>query len=75
MAMWKLLKDYFAPTEADLRRYVEEIDLLDGKRDEKVDRSKGAVDCQKCKRRILKTAPICVHCGSSNNRGDSFHGT
>ena len=75
MAMWKLLKDRTGSTDADLRECVEQIDLLDGKKDGQVTRHRGVMDCEACKRRILKTATVCVYCGASNNQGDSFHHT
>jgi len=75
MAMWKLLKDRTGATDADLRECVEHIDLLDGKKDGKVTRHRGVMDCDSCHRRILKTATVCVYCGAKNHQGDSFHPT
>jgi hypothetical protein len=43
-----------------LRECVEQIDLLDGKKDGQVTRHRGVMDCEACKRRILKTATVCV---------------
>jgi hypothetical protein len=75
MAMWALLKDRSGLTEADLQKYVNEVDLIDGKLDGRLTREKGIVDCPKCQRRVLKTALACVYCGEPNAQGDSFLGT
>lgn len=75
VALWKLLKDHTGLTEADLRRCVTEVDLLDGAADGKIGRKKGAIDCPSCSRRILRSSLVCVYCGTKNSQGDSFHGT
>jgi hypothetical protein len=75
VALWKLLKDHTGLTEADLRRYVMDVDLLDGKADGKIDRNKGIINCESCNRRIKRSALVCVYCGERNSQGDSFHGT
>jgi len=75
IAMWALLKEHSGLTESDLRKYVNQVDLIDGKLDGKLSRNKGVIECQKCDRRILKSALVCVYCGHANSGGDSFHGT
>src|SRR5688500_9336994 len=75
VAMWALLKEHSGLTEADLRKFVNQIDLIDGKLDGKLSRNKGVIDCQKCERRIVKSALVCVYCGTANSTGEPFHGT
>lgn len=75
VAMWALLKEHSGLTESDLRRYVSQIDLIDGKLDGKLSRNKGVIECQECERRILRSALVCVYCGAQNPSGDAFHGT
>ena len=75
VAIWALLKEHSGLTESDLRKYVNKIDLIDGKLDGRLSRNNGVIECQKCERRIVKSALVCVYCGSANSSGDSFHGT
>jgi len=75
MAMWALLKERSGLTEADLQKYVNQVDLIDGKLDGRLTREKGIIECAKCHRRVLKTALACVYCGEPNGQGDSFLGT
>ncbi len=75
MAMWALLKERSGLTEADLQKYVNQVDLIDGKLDGRLTREKGIIECPRCHRRVLKTALACVYCGEPNAQGDSFLGT
>ena len=75
MAMWELLKTHTGLTESDLKKYIEELDMADGKLDGKIDQKKYFTNCSDCGRKILKSALVCVYCGANNPTGDSFHGT
>ncbi len=74
-ALWQLLKAHTGLTDADLKQYIEKVDLLDGKLDGKIDRKGGAIDCPSCKRRILKSAAVCPWCTSRVTTGNAFEGT
>jgi hypothetical protein len=74
-ALWQLLKAHTGLTDADLKKYVEKVDLSDGVRDGKVSRSKGAMDCPHCSRRVLTSATVCAWCGGELTSGDAFHAT
>jgi hypothetical protein len=74
-ALWQLLKAHTGLTDADLKKYIEKVDLADGVRDGKVTRSKGAIDCPHCSRRVLKSASVCAWCGGKVASGDPFHST
>lgn len=74
LALWSLLRDHSGLMEADLRKYVEQIDLLDGKRDGKASDAKGKVVCSGCDRTILNTATVCSYCGTPLKKMSSFHG-
>ena len=50
LALWRLLKDRVGLTEAELKRYVESTDLLDGAADGKVDLTRELVKCSRCSR-------------------------
>lgn len=71
-ALWQLLKVSNGLTDEDLKRYVEKVDLADGKLDGKMDRKGSAMDCPKCKRRILKSAIVCPWCGTRAESGNPF---
>lgn len=74
-ALWQLLKSHTGLTDADLKKYIEKIDLADGVRDGKITRNKGAMDCPHCSRRILKSATVCAWCGNKLGSGDPFQAT
>jgi uncharacterized protein YigA (DUF484 family) len=75
LALWSLLRDRLGLSEAELRRYVEQIDLLDGKRDGKASMSREKTTCAGCNRSVIGTSAVCVYCGTSLKRGTSFVGT
>ena len=74
-ALWQLLKAHTGLTDGDLKHYIEKIDLADGQADGKMNRATGAMDCQRCSRRILKSATVCAWCGAKIRIGDPFHAT
>ena len=74
-ALWQLLKGHTGLTDADLKRYIEKVDLADGKLDGKIARKLGAIDCVHCKRRILKSAVVCPWCSKRPRAGDAFEAT
>jgi type I site-specific restriction endonuclease len=74
LAFWSLLRDHAGLLESDLRKYVEKIDLLDGKQDGKVTKAIGKVTCTGCDRSLLATSAVCVYCGTPLKRGDLFTG-
>jgi len=74
-ALWQLLKAHTGLTDADLKKYIEKVDLSDGVRDGKLTINKGAMDCPHCSRRVLKRATICAWCGGKLTSGDPFQST
>jgi hypothetical protein len=74
-ALWQLLKAHTGLTDADLKKYIEKVDLADGVGDGKISRGKGAMDCPQCSRRVLKSATVCAWCGVKLTSGDPFHAT
>lgn len=75
MALWQLLKSHTGLTDADLKAYIEKVDLSDGKLDGKLGRKSGAMDCPKCARRILKSAVVCPWCSTRLQTGNAFEAT
>lgn len=69
-AMWSLLQDTSGLTEDDLMRRVEEVDLLDGKRDGRV--QPGIVTCGQCGRNNKPQRRSCMYCGSPLAAGSAF---
>src|SRR5688500_17891633 len=74
-ALWQLLKSHTGLTDADLKQYIEKVDLADGKLDGKIARKGAGMDCLHCKRRILKTAVVCPWCSGRLRSGDAFEAT
>jgi uncharacterized radical SAM superfamily protein len=75
VALWQLLKAHTGLTDADLRQYIEKVDLADGKLDGKITGNVGAMDCPHCARRILKTAVICPWCSKRLQSESAFEAT
>ena len=75
LSLWSLLRDHSGLMESDLKKYVEEIDLLDGKKDGKVDHSTEKVQCNNCNRIYLTTSLVCPWCGNHNSHMKPFAGT
>jgi hypothetical protein len=74
-ALWQLLKEHTGLTDADLKRFIEKVDLLDGKLDGTMARTTGAINCPSCSRPVLKSAIRCSFCGTTITSGDAFQST
>jgi DNA-directed RNA polymerase subunit RPC12/RpoP len=74
-ALWQLLKAHTGLSDADLKEYIEKVDLSDGKLDGKIARKGSAMDCPSCSRRILKSAVVCPWCSKRLRSGDAFEAT
>lgn len=72
LAFWSLLRDHSGLMEADLRKYVEKIDLLDGKQDGKVATHPEKLECTGCGRTVLGTSNVCAYCGTALKRKNVF---
>jgi rRNA maturation endonuclease Nob1 len=66
LALWSLLRDHSGLMESDIKKYLEKIDLLDGKLDGKVDLKTEVVECVACSRKLIDTAKVCPYCGQKN---------
>lgn len=71
MAMWTLLKEHSGLVENDLKKYVEKVDLMDGKADGKIS-TKEKCNCTSCGRTILTSALACPYCGGDLRRKSAF---
>jgi type I site-specific restriction endonuclease len=74
LAFWSLLRDHSGLLESDLRKYVEQIDLLDGKRDGKATTQQEKTRCTGCSRSVMGTSTVCAYCGTPLKRGGVFSG-
>lgn len=61
MAMWSLLREYTDLKEEDLINRVQELDLLDGVDDDKLNRQ--VQRCPKCSRVMSPKHQKCLYCG------------
>jgi hypothetical protein len=75
VALWQMLKAHTGLTDADLKQYIEKVDLADGSLDGRIDRKGAAMDCPHCNRRILKSAVVCPWCSKRTRTGDAFEAT
>jgi hypothetical protein len=75
LALWALLRDQSGFKESELRKYVEQVDLLDGTRDGKASRPAETATCSGCNRTVMGTSKICVYCGTAVSRSSMFLGT
>lgn len=66
-ALWQMLKDKTDATDDELRRYVEQVDLMDGRLDGKLRAPRELRDCKGCGRRILNSAAMCLYCGEQQS--------
>jgi hypothetical protein len=72
LALWSLLRDHSGLLESDLRKYVEKVDLLDGKHDGKASVPNEKITCTGCSRSIIGTATVCAYCGAPVRRKNLF---
>jgi hypothetical protein len=75
LALWALLRDQSGLKESELRRYVEQVDLLDGTRDGKASRKAETASCSGCSRTVMGTSKVCVYCGAPLRLQSMFSGT
>ena len=74
MAMWEMIRDHTGLMESDLKKYVEMVDLKDGKRDGRIKRFNEVKPCTTCKRNILRSSLVCAYCGEPIPLKSAFDG-
>ena len=62
-ALWELARGRFDVSDAELLAKIEEIDLRDGQKDQRI--SPRAQACPKCQRRINTRHAACIYCGTA----------
>ena len=71
VALWALLKEHTGLTDADLKRFVQQVEEAESK-----NRGGSAtMTCEKCHRVNRKSATRCIWCGATITTGDAFQGT
>lgn len=66
LSLWSLLRDHSGLIDSDLKKYMEKLDMLDGKKDGRITADKEIVECRGCERKILSTSIVCAYCGTHN---------
>ncbi|MGI9264970.1 MAG: hypothetical protein ACR2QU_08565 [Gammaproteobacteria bacterium] len=66
MALWEIVSEHLNVDEADLKRRIEKLDLLDEKRDGRLRLRQPPKNCEACDRPMLGSAIACPYCGSDN---------
>lgn len=65
MALWDILTEKLDVDEAELRRRIQELDLMDGRQDGKLRLRAPPRNCDACGRPMLSSALSCPYCGES----------
>ena len=60
--LWEIIRDKLKLSENDLNDKLYEIDMRDGKLDEKNQRS--ITECPNCQRKVSPRHPACIYCGT-----------
>ena len=71
-AMWELLREHSGLTEEDLERKILEVDLRDGKLDNRIGHQ--IVPCPQCGKNTNTKRLNCVMCGAPIERAHKFEG-
>jgi hypothetical protein len=64
MALWEILSERLGVSEAELRRRIEALDLLDDRRDGRLRMKPPPGRCDACDRPMLGSAIACPYCGA-----------
>lgn len=70
-AFWELLRDRLGITEDEFIAKVREIDLRDGKADQRF--TPQVATCPKCGRTVNTSKPACFYCGTNIPNQHIFH--
>ncbi|MBA3684286.1 MAG: hypothetical protein H0W72_03490 [Planctomycetes bacterium] len=69
-ALWELLKDKLALSDAELKAMVLEIDARDGKIDNRL--GPALKMCVSCGKNLMSKQSYCQYCGTRNDPADPF---
>jgi hypothetical protein len=64
-ALWTFLQEQHGYSDEDLIERIQRIDMLDGKLDGKLTRTKVPPDCPECGRKLIGKRPLCLYCGAA----------
>ncbi|MBF0197936.1 MAG: hypothetical protein HQL32_09505 [Planctomycetes bacterium] len=64
-ALWEIIKKSHKITDQDLQKYINQVDLKDGKLDGKVAKTP-PVKCSRCKKTVQRGKTVCMYCGEQN---------
>ncbi|MBS0380771.1 MAG: hypothetical protein JSS29_20010 [Proteobacteria bacterium] len=71
VALWGLLKEHTSLTDADLKRFVANVEASEAQNRG----AAGTMACPHCSRTVRKSATRCPWCGGAITTGDAFQGT
>jgi hypothetical protein len=66
MALWEIISEHLNVDEADLKRRIDALDLLDERRDGRLKLRQPPKNCEDCDRPMLGSAMTCPYCGAEN---------
>jgi hypothetical protein len=72
MALWEIVSEHLNVDEAELKRRIETLDLLDERRDGRLRLRQPPKKCEDCDRPMLGSAITCPYCGSDNATAQVF---
>ena len=67
MALWEIVSERLNIGEDELRRKIEELDLLDDRRDGRLAVKPPPTRCGACDRPMLGSAVVCLYCGAERD--------
>ncbi|MCO6455703.1 MAG: hypothetical protein J5I93_10450 [Pirellulaceae bacterium] len=71
-AMWEILRERGGLNGEDLNQKVQEIDLRDGKLDNRLNRSEDQRACPQCSRLLHRRHLKCLYCGFAAGKENAF---
>ena len=72
MAMWELLRERTGISEAELKAKIDEVDMMDGKKDGRIRIRPTVNDCATCGRKVRSNAVACPYCGARQDTREFF---
>lgn len=72
MALWEVVSEKLDVDEAELKRRIDDLDMLDERRDGRLRVRQPPKNCEACDRPMLGSAMSCPYCGADNRIAQVF---
>ncbi len=72
MALWEIVSEKLDVDEAELKRRIDDLDMLDERRDGRLRMRQPPRNCDACERPMLGSAMSCPYCGADNRIAQVF---